>query len=98
MPAGSKSGYFCSMCDPDKVKYYPTIDSLYEDHIFTEFLDWVNNKLFSSVKIGFFMLKDNGSSWAQLYNDSQSKEIKSKIDRRVNRIIEDVKNDENSLK
>lgn len=47
-PKKTKNGYICELChahDPSTSVTHPTLNALWESHLFQPFLDWVNNTL-----------------------------------------------------
>lgn len=50
-------------------KYFPTREALWEDHIFVEFRDWLNNTLLSARYLGIYEIDGGGYRWAKLLKD-----------------------------
>lgn len=62
VPKKSNQGWFCELCLPEFVNYYPTKEELLIQHNFVSFKDWVNGTLSDSNWLELRSFKSNSTA------------------------------------
>ncbi len=70
--------YYCSMCDKQYVRYYPTKLALWESHCFEEILDWTNKNVTTDKLL--VLDQSKGYTSAALRSPSEWKQYKKRRD------------------
>jgi hypothetical protein len=88
-PKKTKHGFICELCrahDSSSSVTYPTLNALWESHLFQPFLDWVNNTLVTKPYIeilGAASADFTAASLLDLNHDPVLPEPSSSLERRI---------------
>ncbi|WP_186409295.1 hypothetical protein [Candidatus Accumulibacter aalborgensis] len=63
-----EGGYRCQLCceDHSEAALFPTLDSLWEDHLFLPFVNWINKALCSATHLWIESTPTLSATWASL--------------------------------
>jgi len=75
-PQQNLNGFTCSLCKPgNKRRVFPSLETLWHDHLFEPFADWINTKLAIAQAVALYR-SDNGSArWARLVTAGEDVEL-----------------------
>lgn len=66
-PQKTTEGIVCSVCEAEgKHRIFPSIDALWQDHLFDPFEEWINTKLGSAQAVALYRTDNDGTTWARL--------------------------------
>lgn len=70
--------HFCRLCAPEERMLHPSRAQLYERHSFEPLLEWVNENFRASRWLAFYRTANIGTSWANLFEESELEQAKSR--------------------
>ena len=65
-PVATRHGYYCKCCEKPST-IWPSLEALYQDHLFEPLLQWVNEELFNATQLLLYG-SPGSSTWAALAN------------------------------
>jgi hypothetical protein len=69
-PLRVAGSYRCGFCDDQgSSAAYPSLDALWEDHVFEPLMAWINKELTNIIRIDFCQNSNGGMSWVDLVQD-----------------------------
>ena len=68
LPKAVSDGYICNLCDSDERTIYPSRETLWINHDFEPFLEWVNTELTPTRWLALHG-EVNSCTWAKLINE-----------------------------
>lgn len=80
-PIRVAGGYRCAICDEEgkNSTIYSSRKALWDQHVFTPLMTWINRALGQVERIDFCQTKDGGSSWVKLVTDESIMEERQDI-------------------
>jgi hypothetical protein len=69
-PLRVAGGYRCGFCDDQgSTSAYPSLEVLWENHVFEPLMAWINKDLTNLIRLDFCKTSDGGMSWVDLVQD-----------------------------
>jgi hypothetical protein len=71
-PRPTRGGYKCKCCWDERgesAEIFPSLEALWQDHLFDPFLKWVNEKLAPARWLQICCTADRGARWERLIRD-----------------------------
>jgi len=69
-PIRIADGYRCGFCERQGAgKVYPSLESLWEEHLFEPLMTWLNEALTNLIRIDFCQNSKGDTSWAEIIHD-----------------------------
>jgi hypothetical protein len=57
----------CSLCESEgKHRVFPSVEALWQDHLFRPFEQWINGKLAGAQAVALYRTATGGATWARL--------------------------------
>jgi hypothetical protein len=69
-PVAIPGGVVCSLCGSEgKHRIFPSVETLWHDHLFRPFEEWISGELASAQVVSLYRTADGGATWARLIRD-----------------------------
>jgi len=68
--------YYCYLCPPEYLKFFPSKQALWENHCFEELLEWINDDLVQTRWVALFQI--SGCTWVKLKMEEEIETTRAK--------------------